>query len=123
MIFEKILNWFKKILGKDNNQLLIEDGNIEIELEPALNDNFDDFILNKNEFFELYSNIKEQNIEIENVDIEELIEFNMIAEKEIEIKNKKLEEQIQENIKLKQEIENLNQEELNLKKRVKAFSN
>lgn len=136
MIFEKIINWFKKIFHKEvvlsfpsNKQCsdavsVIQvsnsnvEGTIQDDLQPYEINSFENYYLDKEEFFDLYSNIKVGSIDIEELSTDELIEFNMMAEKEIEIKSQKLEEKQEENEALKQELELLKQKEETLKSRV-----
>lgn len=113
-IWEKIRNWFQRLFGKQEQQTLLEEAiQEEIPDEELIND-FSGMELDKQDFFETYSNIKNHDISLEELTTEELMEFNMMAEKEIEIKNQKIEEQKMKNKALKQEIEYLNLEEKRL---------
>lgn len=132
-IFEKIINWFKNLFQKQETKLLEENApSIETkapaieaseELEAYIEENLGEYEPDKDEFFELYSDVKSQNIDIQELATEELIDFNRMAEKEIELKTQKLKEQKEANKMLKQEVEALSQKEKILQSKMIASNN
>lgn len=114
-LLEKLKMYINKLLKKEPI-LLLENNN---EKHPKLihdNNSTEEIKDIKEEFFELYQNVKEGNIAIENLMINDLIKIMSMMKQEIDIYDKKIEKGKIENLNMKAEIKMLERENETMKK-------
>ena len=124
-IFKKIVDWFKNLFWNKNNSSSKEliENNIEIQESSdskLMNEDleFDNYKITeeaeeqtkdtKKKFFELYSDIKNEKVDIKDLSLEDLKKFNIMIQEEISLKQYKLENIMNQNEILTQKVLDLN---------------
>lgn len=102
-LFEKIRIFLKSIIGRQNNLLLVENNKLqEDNLLKTDND--------KEDFFEIYENLKKGIISLDDLMITDLIKVLVISKEELNIKDNKISDLEIELLKIEQEYDLLKAE-------------
>ena len=102
-LFEKIKMFLNNIFGRQNKLLLAENNKLqENDLSKIDND--------KEEFFEIYENLKKGIISLEDLMITDLIKVLAISKEELNIKENKINDLENELLKIEQEYDLLKAE-------------
>lgn len=101
-IFDKIISFFKSIFHKKVDSKEVEPKEVENINEKnnienvAKEENTNEIEkMNKEKFFKLYEDVKNEKINIEDLSISEIIVINAMLKEEIDMKLKKLQEKVQ----------------------------
>jgi len=101
-IFDKIISFFKSIFHKKVDSKEVEPKEVENINEKdnienvAKEENTNEIEkMNKEKFFKLYEDVKNEKINVEDLSISEIIVINAMLKEEIDMKLKKLQEKVQ----------------------------
>ena len=101
-IFDKIISFFKSIFHKKVDSKEVEPKEVENINEKnnienvAKEENTNEIEkINKEKFFKLYEDVKNEKINVEDLSISEIIVINAMLKEEIDMKLKKLQEKVQ----------------------------
>lgn len=101
-IFDKIISFFKSIFHKKVDSKEVETKEVENINEKnnienvAKEENTNEIEkMNKEKFFKLYEDVKNEKINVEDLSISEIIVINAMLKEEIDMKLKKLQEKVQ----------------------------
>lgn len=101
-IFDKIISFFKSIFHKKVDSKKVEPKEVENINEKnnienvAKEENTNEIEkMNKEKFFKLYEDVKNEKINVEDLSISEIIVINAMLKEEIDMKLKKLQEKVQ----------------------------
>ena len=88
IILKKIKEFFKNLFNFKNKKLLVQ--NNEIKDKEGRNVNVG---ISKGEFFDIYNKVKNREIPLDSLGMEELRKIDLMLDEEIKIKTKKIDEQ------------------------------
>lgn len=103
-LFEKIRIFLKNIFGRQSNLLLAENNKLQEDNLSETNDN------DKQEFFEIYENLKKGIISLDDLMITDLIKILAISKEELNIEDNKINDLENELLKIEQEFDLLKTE-------------
>ena len=119
MLLEKIKKYFNMIFNNKNVKLIEADYNTNTEV---LIDEVQTEEQEKNDFFDIYNNVKNGNIKITDLLINDLIKVQSMMQKEVDYFDKKIEMIEDENLKMNTEINILKNENVALAEIIKRVN-
>lgn len=116
-ILEKFKNFLKRLLKKENILLISETS--EIQQTTKVEENtITDTEIDKKEFFELYKNVKNGNVSMDNLMIDDLIKVLLMMKNEVLVYDDKIKFRENEIIDLDIEIKMLERENESIRLRL-----
>lgn len=122
-VFKKFAYYFINIFKRIKNRKIKESVEIDFAQKTEENNSAQELkqqnsSLEKANFFKIYNNIKSGNTDIDDLQIDDLLKFNIIIEKEIELKKEKIYSQKETMEKLDEELKTLKKENKLLEQKI-----
>lgn len=121
-ILEKFKNFLKRLLKKENILLISENGEIQ-QTTKVEEDIISDTEIDKKEFFELYKNVKNGKVSMDNLMLNDLIKVLLMMKNEVLVYDDKIKSRETDIIDLDTEIKMLERENELIRLRMQSQSN